>query len=50
MGKTQRILGGVLILLALALAAYAWVLSERMTAEQRESEARLQPVVVAGGH
>lgn len=47
MGKTQRILGGVLILLALALAAYAWVLSERMTAEQRESEARLQPVVVA---
>ncbi|MCB4360482.1 Flp pilus assembly protein CpaB [Quatrionicoccus australiensis] len=47
MGKTQRILGGVLILLALALAAYAWVLSERMTAEQHEAETRLQPVVVA---
>lgn len=47
MGKTQRILGGVLILLALALAAYAWVLSERMTAEQRQAQAQLQPVVVA---
>jgi len=46
-GKTQRILGGVLILLALALAAYAWRLSERMTAEQRQAQASLQPVVVA---
>lgn len=47
MGKTQRILGGVLILLALALAAYAWMLSERMTAEQRQAQAQLRPVVVA---
>lgn len=47
MGKTQRIIGAVLILLALGLAAYAWVLGERMTAEQKKAQVQLQPVVVA---
>lgn len=47
MGKTQRIIGAVLILLALGLAAYAWVLGERMTAEQKKAQIQMQPVVVA---
>lgn len=47
MGKIQKILGGTLVLLALALAIYAWMLSERMVAEQHKAEVQLQPVVVA---
>lgn len=47
MGKTQKIVGLVLILLALALAGYAWLLSSRMAAEQQAAQPKLQPVVVA---
>lgn len=47
MGKTQRIIGAVLILLALGLAAYAWVLGERMAAEQKKAQVQMYPVVVA---
>lgn len=47
MGKTQKIVGGVLILLALAMAGYAWVLSSRITAKQQEAQRQMQPVVVA---
>ncbi|MDD5329942.1 MAG: Flp pilus assembly protein CpaB [Sulfuricella sp.] len=47
MGKTQRIIGAVLILVALGLAGYAWVLSQRMTAKQREAQPQMQAVVVA---
>ncbi|MGE5469492.1 MAG: Flp pilus assembly protein CpaB [Bacteroidota bacterium] len=47
MGKIQRIVGGILVLFALGLAAYAWNLSNRMAAEQRQAQLQLQPVVVA---
>lgn len=47
MGKTQKIVGAVLILLALVLAGYAWVLSSRMAAKQQEAQRQMQPVVVA---
>lgn len=47
MGKTQKIIGGVLILLAFVMAGYAWVLSSRMTAKQQEAQRQMQPVVVA---
>lgn len=47
MGKTQRIIGAVLILVALGLAGYAWVLSQRMTAKQRVAQAQMQTVIVA---
>lgn len=42
MGKIQRIVGGVLILLALGLAAYAWTVSNRMADEQRQAQLQLQ--------
>ncbi|NTV95099.1 MAG: Flp pilus assembly protein CpaB [Thiobacillus sp.] len=35
------------MLVALALAGYAWVLSSRMAAEQKAAQPKLQPVVVA---
>ncbi|MBV2204933.1 MAG: Flp pilus assembly protein CpaB [Pseudomonas sp.] len=44
MGKTQKILGILLILAALGLAAYAWVLSKEMTSPK---PAPMQRVVVA---
>lgn len=44
MGKTQKILGILLILAALGLAAYAWVLSKEMTSAK---PAPMQRVVVA---
>lgn len=47
MGKTQKILGAALILLALVLGGYAWVLSEQMTAKRQEAQPQMQPVVVA---
>lgn len=47
MGKTQKIVGLVLVILALGLAAYAWVLSTRMAAEQKAAQPKLQPVVAA---
>ncbi len=47
MGKTQRIIGAVLILVALGLAGYAWVLSQRMTAKQEVAQMQMQAVVVA---
>ena len=47
MGKTQRIVGGVLVLLALGLAAYAWTVSNRMADEQRRAQSQMQSVVVA---
>lgn len=47
MGKTQKIVGAVLVALAIALGAYAWILSQRMAAKQKEAEPKLRPVVVA---
>lgn len=47
MGKTQKLVGLLLVVLALGLAAYAWVLSTRMAAEQKAAQPKLQPVVVA---
>lgn len=47
MGKTQKIVGLILVLLALSLAGYAWVLSSRMAAEQKAAQPKLLPVVVA---
>lgn len=47
MGKTQKIVGAVLVFLAIALGAYAWLLSQRMAAKQKEAEPKLHPVVVA---
>lgn len=47
MGNTQKTIGAVLIFLALGLAGYAWVLSERMLGRQQETQPQLQPVVVA---
>ncbi|MBK6744224.1 MAG: Flp pilus assembly protein CpaB [Propionivibrio sp.] len=47
MGKTQKIIGLVLILLALGLGGYAWILSSRMAAEQQAAQPKMQPVVVA---
>lgn len=47
LGKIQKIIGGMLILLALGLAAYAWTISNRMAAEQRQAQLQMQPVVVA---
>lgn len=47
MGRTQKIVGGALILLAFVMAGYAWVLSSRMTAKQQEAQRQMQPVVVA---
>lgn len=47
MGKIQKIVGGVLILLALGLAAYAWTISERIAAEQRQAQVQMLPVLVA---
>lgn len=44
MGKTQRIVGALLIVAAIGLAAYAWVLSKDMAAKQ---PAPMQQVVVA---
>jgi len=46
-GKTQKIVGLILVLLALSLAGYAWVLSSRMAAEQKAAQPKMQPVVVA---
>lgn len=50
MGKTQRIVGIILIVLACCLAAYAWVLGSRMAEEQKRAQPQLQPVVVAAAH
>lgn len=47
MGKTQRIVGAVLVVLALVLAGYAWMLSQRITAQRQEALTQMQPVVVA---
>lgn len=47
MGKTQRIVGAVLVVLALVLAGYAWILSQRITAQRQETLTQMQPVVVA---
>lgn len=47
MGKTQKLVGLVLVVVALALAAYAWLLSSRMAAEQKAAQPRMLPVVVA---
>lgn len=47
MGKTQKIVGLILMLVALGLAAYAWMLSSRMAAEQKAAQPRMLPVVVA---
>lgn len=47
MGKTQKIVALILIVLALALAAYAWVVSNRMAEEQKAQLPRLESVVVA---
>lgn len=44
MGKTQRIVGALLIVAAIGLAAYAWMLSKDMAARQ---PAPMQQVVVA---
>lgn len=47
MGKTQKIVGLILLLLACGLAAYAWLLSSRMTTAQKAAQPRMTPVVVA---
>lgn len=47
MGKTQRLVGILLIVAALVLAAYAWVISKEMAAR---SKVQLQNVVVAAEH
>lgn len=47
MGKTQKIVGLILVLLAMGLAGYAWLLSNRMAAEQRAAQPKMLPVVVA---
>ncbi|WP_165873443.1 Flp pilus assembly protein CpaB [Parasulfuritortus cantonensis] len=47
MGKTQKIVGLALVVLALLLGAYAWILSSRMAAEQKAAQPKMLPVVVA---
>lgn len=47
MGKTQKLVGLILIVVALALAAYAWVVSSRMAEEQKAQMPKLESVVVA---
>lgn len=36
-----------MILAAIGLAGYAWILSQRITAKQREAQPQMQPVIVA---
>lgn len=47
MDRTQKLVGLILILVALALGAYAWVVSTRMVEKQKAQAPKLESVVVA---